>query len=435
MFMDRQELIYSLKFIKGDFKQRKIQNIYGICFLAFFSVMNVVMSSLNIFIYDTEMTNIVTFQNFSTSSIFAMVMFPIIYYVFTYRKTTTANQIYPQTNNTRFVKDFAIGFFIILLLIATYIFSYLGSFGVGHLISYFRTDTAVVSAIQINELLLSCFSLLMYGLLALSFFILCGAVFRKIKLFSLAFPLVIIVFLSAKFMQTLNLITKIANFYIAEGSVGLFAVKILVTFAVLMILAFIINNKTAVENSVNYKNIIAISFCVLFVLASAVSGFLVINVSFDDEELTLEPEMEVNTEESYFQKIEIDTSGIEKGTVLEFDLTNVTPESDYDYGQNAMRGSDDMKELTVTGDTLTVYYIFMENYDNLSFDIQDYTNESFTAYMEDNVVYLNYEVSEPLNLIYIDSSILINQFDITENNSYFSSFSYINGAYCFIEFE
>lgn len=436
MFMDRQELIYSLKFIKGDIKQRGLQNLFGILFLAFFSIINVVMSCLNIFIVEAEVTSIVSFQDFSTSAIFALVVFPIVYYVFTYQKTTNNNIIYPQTNNTRFVKDFVIGFLIIILLIATYIFSYFISFGLGHLISAFRSDTVVVSSIQITHLLLSCFSILMYGLLALSFFVLVGAVVRKIKLYSLAFPLVFVVLISAKFNETVNMVVEMAKFYTAEESIAVFTLKILVTFAVLMLLAFIINNKTSVENNVNYKNIIAISLCVLVVLSCAVSGFFILSINFEDDGYTLEPEIDANVEEMNSKVIEIDTSGIERGTVLECNLSKIVPESEYTNDQNIMRAmGENPNELIVTGDTLTIYYNFLENYDDLGFSIQDYTNENFTAYIEDNVLYLSYEVSEPLSLIYIDSSIFLNQFDLTENESYFSSFSSINDAYCFIAFE
>lgn len=419
MFMDRQELTYAKKFFIGDFKRNKMKYFYASLILLLSSLMNAIVHWITIFVEPTEYAQILNFQDFSFTILFASFVYASLVFAFLSFKINSTGIIFPQTNNSRFVKDLFISTLFLMILIITHILASLLNYGIGLSLTFLNPNTYVISPFSIKEILLSTLVILLYSVLIFSVGILLGSLLRKFKFYCLIIPAVFGLLLTTNFHGTISLITNVITFYTLESSLLIFAVKIIITAVVLTFVGYLINNKTPYENNVKYsKKLTIISavgvLLVTFALYIPLGSLSFFFDSFGETDLPYVGNSDV---------IKIDVSHLEEGTTLNIVTTGIS--NNDNYMANEMVG-DFEDTIEVSGNNLSIIYNYSSSDVDGKLDVSQYLGESLEAYLEGDTLYLNYQATPGVVLINIPSSAMLSQFN--EDSSYFSSYLYLSNA-------
>ncbi len=398
MFMERKELKYGIKL--GKMQLRLVSGSFIVLALVFFinEFFNGTMGALlSMLFLEAEYGYSLTTISTPLISFVVYLVIGLIVWNGSYRKRRISQEIYPQTNKSRFVANvlgeyvFVVGMTLCVLVLTT-LLAYVLPVIIAH-----TENSVLVGRLTGMDILITGIVTLGFGLLIQSVVLFIASAIRKFKSWCFIVLAICAVWVRIDLMSLWILVQMIWNFYFDESSLLMFLCKVVITHLILNVASYILEIYTefyAQGMSKKKKILLVVTFIMIPIICLIGVG----EVAFSIGGATYEEGVEVNLEEVTGEtdnQIVIDVSHLEPGTVIQVEgsgtvcLPDESGNMEYDYDDGLyVRYMDD---LVVDGDTLILEYVPGVSIEQ-GLDIYPYLEPEFQYELEGNVLKLSYEL-------------------------------------------
>ncbi len=398
MFMERKELKYGVKL--GKMQLRLVSASFITMTMIFFinEFFNGAMGALlSMLFLEAEYGYSLTIISTPLISFVVYLAIGLIVWNSSYRKRRISQEIYPQTNKSRFVANVLGEYvFVVVMTLCVLVLTTLLAYVLPVIVAH-TENSVLVGRLTGTDILITGIVTLVLGLLIQSVVLFIASAIRKFKIWCFIVPAICVVWVRMDLTSFWNFVEMIWSFYFDESSLFMFICKVLITHLILNVASYILEIYTEfyVQGMSKKKKILLV---VTFIMIPIICMIGVGEMSISIGEATYEESVEVNLEEVTGEEenqIVIDVSHLEPGTVIQVEASgNVTlpdesgnKEYDYDDGLYVSY----MDDLVVDGDTLILEYVPGVSVEQ-GLDIYPYLEPEFQYELEGNVLKLSYEL-------------------------------------------
>ncbi len=418
MFMEREEFRYGIKLGKIQFKYGAFCYALAICFLVqimFGDYMDIIVNHY----MGIEPDQLI---EFSTGMLYCMVLYLVGFIIWgcIYKTNRTAQEIYPQTNKSRFVANILSDYIMVITMTASSFIINLSLYILLPLIVSKWGNAVLVDGMTMRDVLITTAVVCGYGLLIQSVVLFIFSCIRKFKLWTISVPCICLAWIAYDNNQFFTITMAIGGFYFQEMSFPLLIMKLVLTHLILNAISYLLEVYTEFRGSgMSRKQGIAFAIAIgmITICNIVVVGNLMFSVSDDTYNVTVEEMDEVEmgsadgTMGTEVERIIIDVSHLEEGTNIELEtsgyvfIPNTERETVYYDSENEHYLYLYWDDLVVDGDDLVLkYFIGKEVYDGV--DIYSYIQPELTYELVGNTLKIGYECMNPdVKILYINNGI------------------------------
>jgi hypothetical protein len=347
---------------------------------------------------------------------------------FMYRYNYQSYAMYPLTTNSRFLAAQAVYHIWLLFFAVVTLVCYLVQYGVFSFLSARYDSVFLAYQFSWSYVVAGFFVSVLYVAIVMAAVSLIAALLRKIGIYG-AVGLIVVVIIGLTNLPTVSWIfSNMAGFLIHEQSVGWFLVKGFATWLILFGSAFLINKFTVFYrnewNVSSTKAVIAAAVVVfLAVLGAGAMYFMVMLVQEGDDGVFREETDIVSIDGGYLregqpQEIIIDGSHIPEGSSIRLKaydsnrrIMTLENQTVYFTNYDFIDLSGDLESLSVfTGQRIIVTYA-LPFYEINGVDLYQFVKPEFSARLEGNTLYLDYQYADHTSVIFITVWEYMAQFD------------------------
>lgn len=417
MFMEREEIRYGIKLGKIQFKYvGSYSCAFGLALLLQIFFGNYISIIVHNFL-EVELDQIIEFS----TGMGNCVMFYVIGFIIwgcMYKTNRTSQEIYPQTNKSRFVANILSDYIMIVIMTISSFLLNLSLFVMLPMIASQWGNAVVVDGLTMRDVLIITVVACGYGLLIQSMLLFIFSCIRKFKLWTISVPAICVAWFTYNYEQFFSFIIGVWGFYFQEPSFVLLVAKLILTHMMLVAISYLLEVHTKFHgDTMNRKQGIAFAIVVgiITIFNVVVLGNFVLSADHDTSNLTVQEGGVYESTSREAEHIVIDVSHLEEGTTIEIetsgDIELPTYEGEVTYYDSAFEHSlylyyeNDFIEddLVVDGDELVLkYFMGIDLYNGVN--VYSYIEPEITYELEENTLKIGYECTNPdVKILYVDN--------------------------------
>lgn len=407
MFMVKEELKYTKKLTMARLRSNKKGIVIFFVITAFLMLSSLIPSLIAIF----KHSNIPTMEKFQDYSITYFIGMAIGFVVMTiqYREQNDALSLFPQTNTSRFLSAQLKGYLCLFGVTITVFLVYILQYITLKMASSLHDNVIFVLDIDFGFLLVGLLTMLLYAMQLFTFLTMIGVIVRKFGIYSVLVLMAILITLIINLTWTVHYIPKFISNMLFDSKITVFFIKNVLLFFTMNVFSVILNYYTIYYKTIRISRTLVATITLIGFIAAIVFSGTVGIVALNTSQISSPSEESATNHEVIprMNKIEIDVSGLKKDSIIHIVTNdNIKDSSHSNYSMSINSES----TLTITGNTLTIYYNYpLDAYNGIN--IMDFTNPSFTAKLDGNTLYLNFEYNKNVKLVLLPIWSMARNFD------------------------
>jgi len=416
MFMVKEDLHNIKNLTKAKLRSsKKGFRIYIIIMLSIMLI-NIISFLFRLF-KETETPSFLNSQDLSLS-IYIGLLIGFIIMNFLYRTQNDYLSIFPQTNNSRFLSTLLTSYITITMVGLTILLMYLIQYGTMKVISIFHSNIFFALNFDFGFVMIGFLTFLMYSFLAFSFMTLIATIIRKFRIYAMIVFIAIGVTAFANIPWIIDILPTTLVPILTDKSILWFFIKTIALLIIMNIISITINHFTVYYKTVGISKFkssifvfVALFFTIAFTMLVGTGLFLAPRESTSNVK-------EITSSHTEYQPslytLDFDISDLVKNSKINI----ITKGNILAYNMNASWNDDNQfnmsydvsQSIKVTGNKLTIIYRYpIDIYNDIN--SLNYVNPKFSATMKGNTLYLNYEYTKNVEIIYLPIWYMAGQFE------------------------
>jgi len=416
MFMVKEDRHNIINLTKAKLRSSKKGFLIYSVIMIFVMLINLISFFSSIF-KETDAPSFLSSQDLSLS-IYIGLIIGFIIMNFLYRTQNDYLSIFPQTNNSRFLSTLLTSYITIIMVGLTILLMFLIQYGTMKVISLFHRNIFFALDFDFGFIMIGFLTFLMYSFLAFSFMTLIATIIRKFRIYAMIVFITIGVTAFVNIPWIIDILPTTLVPILTDKSILWFFIKTIVLLIIINIISITINHFTVYYKTVRISKFISslfvfvgLFFTIAFTMFIGTWSFFAPRESTSNiKEITssdTENQPGINTIDFDISDLEKDSkiNIITKGNILTYNM-NVSWNDDNRYNMSY----DVSQSIKVTGNKLTIIYSYPLDTNN-GINTLNYVNPKFSANMKGNTLYLNYEYTKNIEIVYLPIWYMAGQFE------------------------
>ncbi len=421
MFMGNDEIKNTLALTRIKIRSSRVMALRVLLIMGLVYLAVIILTLINVLKYKAVVSDILIYD-YSYFHFLAIVVVAITTNI-RYKQINDVYAIYPQTVSSRYLSTQAfLHLWLGVLTILPFIV-YVIQFVTYKLLSEFNSNIILAFRTDLEMILMGILIFFLYGMLAIALVSLIGVLIRKFGTIAIACFTLLIAFILTSEDGLWGSISRMLSYLTKEQRIGIFLIKVLITWLLLFVSALLINKYTVYyKEQRKYSNalVTAIGIVALIVIS------IIRTYQADNGGIFISAPYMSSSDSSIWQDRVL--------YVTKEDTSNsgpITVKTNFDLEEDNMHLN--TSPSINNADTIKIQYrLPVRLYNN--YNLTELTKPSLTAKLEGNVLNINYDYIKNTKVVYLSPWFVMKQFERYQNrdlffieSNFYSSRSISNG--------